>query len=127
LIAVGLAAIGSASLPVPAAPSASLKEASVTCDVSDVRSLLGRIGKRIDSGFGPPERDDIAARVESMKVDDELTRDLSVKAGGAEIAFTVHVVMGPDDTPRISFFTALDLAIDIQQDMNGFLDERDAR
>ena len=124
LAPIFILALGFACRP---SPAAMLKEASATCDVNEVRSILGRVGKRIDSGFGPPERDEIAERVESMKTDDELTRDLSVKAGGAEIDFRVHVVMGPRDTPRISFTTSPNLANEIQQDMNGFLDERDAK
>jgi hypothetical protein len=102
-----------------------LAEASSRFGTANVAPFLARVSKLIDSGFGPAECDPIVSFVGSMKVDDELLREFSVKFEGEEVEFRIHAVMGVHDSLRLSFFTAPSLAGTIRKEMAAFSGERD--
>ena len=122
---LGILVVGVMSLSGYSATTATLKEASSRFAVENVAPFLGRVSKLIDSGFGSAECDAIAQTITSMKADDELSREFSVKYNESETPFRIQLVMGVGDSANVAFFTSPALADRIQKEMAAFLDELD--
>jgi len=123
---LGVLAAGAIALAGHAGEQEALKEASATLAEADVATFLVRVSDLIDSGFGPGERESVARRIESMKVDNESVVEFVVKAGGRKIPLSVHIVIEPRETTTLQFFTSPELSDEIQLAAARYLDELEA-
>ena len=105
--------------------SATLKEASATLEAANISPFMTRVAKLIDSGFGDGESNEIVRLITSMKADDEIVREFTVKCDGRETPLGIHIIIGARESVGLAFLTSPELADRIQRERNAFLDELD--